>query len=197
MMPAENMPRRGDFMQTFTGRKFWPLDARPEDVAIDDIAHALSMQCRYAGHCVRFYSVAEHSVHVARWLASQGYGVEIQMAGLLHDATEAYMVDLPRPLKRHIGEYCDAEAALWPVIAERFGLSAQLPDAVHEADNRILGDEIHQNMMRMDWHAKHDQPLGVVLEYWTPSRAEQEFVVAFRDIERLKALERANERRVA
>lgn len=58
--------RRGDWMQTYTGRQFWPLDPLPEDVFIEDIAHALSMQCRYAGHVTRFYSVAEHSVLIAR-----------------------------------------------------------------------------------------------------------------------------------
>lgn len=57
--------RAGDWMQTFTGRQFWPMDPRPEDLDILDIAHALSLLCRFGGHCQRFYSVAEHSVHVS------------------------------------------------------------------------------------------------------------------------------------
>lgn len=171
--------RRGDWMQTYTGRKFWPLDARPEDVDIRDIAHALSMLCRYGGHSLRFYSVAEHSVHVARWLEERNYKPEVTLAGLLHDATEAYLTDVPRPLKRSLPDYRRAESALWAVIAEAFDLTGyedDLPTAVHEADNRILADEIRQNMKPMDWHKKHDQPLGISLQFWPPGRAEREFL---------------------
>jgi hypothetical protein len=177
--------RKGDWMQTYTGRKFWPLDARPEDVDIRDIAHALSMLCRYGGHSLRFYSVAEHSAHIARWLDGRDYKPEVCLAGLLHDATEAYLTDVPRPLKRSLPEYKEYEAELWTVIAKAFGLTGyedDLPMVVHEADNRILADEIRQNMKPMDWHAKHDKPLGVSLQFWPPERAEKEFLETFADL---------------
>ena len=58
--------RKGDWMQTYTGRQFWPIDPRANEVHIEDIAHALSMMCRYNGHCRTFYSVAEHSVLVSQ-----------------------------------------------------------------------------------------------------------------------------------
>lgn len=73
-------------MQTFSGALYWPMDPRPEDVNILDIAHSLSMQCRYTGHVSKFYSVAEHSVHVSNIVPK-----ELAMCGLLHDATEAYL----------------------------------------------------------------------------------------------------------
>jgi hypothetical protein len=76
--------RRGDWMQTFTGRRFWPLDPRGEDVLIEDIAHALSLLTRYGGHCTRFYSVAEHSVLLARAATPEN-----ALWLLLHDASEA------------------------------------------------------------------------------------------------------------
>lgn len=188
--------RKGDWMETWTGVAFYPLDARPDEVHIEDIAHALSMLCRYGGHGFQFYSVAEHSVHIYRWLAAGNYAPNVRLAGLLHDATEAYMVDLPRPLKRSFPEYKKAEGNLWRVVAERFelvGFEDDLPVAVHEADNRILADEIRQNMTPMAWHAKHDNPLGVELEYWNPQRAEAEFLRAFREIQRV----RQQQRRVA
>lgn len=185
--------RKGDWMETWTGVAFYPLDARPDEVHLEDIAHALSMLCRYGGHGFQFYSVAEHSVHVYRWLVAGNYAPNVRLAGLLHDATEAYMVDLPRPLKRSFPEYKKAESNLWRVIADRFelvGFEDDLPTIVHEADNRILADEIRQNMTPMAWHAKHDNPLGITLEYWNPQRAEAEFLRAFREIERVRQQQR-------
>src|SRR5690606_29748913 len=97
--------RKGDWMQTFTGRRFWPLDPRPDEICIEDIAHALSMQCRYAGHCLSFYSVAEHSV-----LLSQHVAEPFRRWALLHDASEAYLVDVPRPIKGDLSNYRAVEA---------------------------------------------------------------------------------------
>ena len=82
--------RNGSWLQTYTGIQFWPLDPRPEEIDIQDIAHALSLLCRFNGHCQRFYSVAEHSVHVSTILAP-----EFGLWGLLHDAAEAYLSDIP------------------------------------------------------------------------------------------------------
>lgn len=168
--------RHGDFMQTATGRKFWPLDPRPEEVFIQDIAHSLSLQCRYAGHCLRFYSVAEHSVLIARKLRWDG--AKLALWALLHDAAEAYTVDVPRPLKLHLVGYKEAEARVMAAICQRFGLPEGMPPAVHDADNRIIGDEL-VNMVPMEWHARYDNPLGVTLKYWTPEQAKEEFMATF------------------
>ncbi|MBZ9943411.1 hypothetical protein LB533_20200 [Mesorhizobium sp. BR1-1-13] len=173
----EGLPRRGDFMQTYSARQFWPLDARPEEVHIEDIAHSLSLQCRYAGHCKRFYSVAEHSVLIANWIWWHGSASDA-LCGLLHDATEAYLVDMPRPVKRSMHEYRLHEAALWRVIAGRYGLPEVMPAIVHEADNRIIADEL-VNMAPMAWHTKHDDPLDVELQFWTPEQAEAAFLETF------------------
>lgn len=169
-------PRTGDFMQTATGRKFWPLDPRADEVFIEDIAHSLSLQCRYAGHCLRFYSVAEHCVLMARKLRWEG--VDVALYALLHDAAEAYTVDVPRPLKRFLVGYKEAEAKVMSAIAERFGLADEMPAVVHDADNRIIGDEL-ANLVPMDWHAKHADPLGVELKYWSPEKAREEFMATF------------------
>jgi len=169
--------RTGDFMQTYTGRAFWPLDPRADEVFIEDIAHSLSLQCRFAGHCVKFYSVAEHSVLIARWLLDR-YGPQIALHGLLHDAPEAYVVDVPRPLKPFLANYKGIEAGVMAAISARYGLAADMPDAVHEADGRIICDEL-VNLLPMFWHGKHDDPLGVTLEYWSPEEAEVEFLAAF------------------
>lgn len=169
-----NDNRKGDFLQTYTGKQYYPLDPHAEDVCIEDIAHSLSLQCRYAGHVKEFYSVAEHSVHIARWLFKY-YGRESAKYGLLHDATEAYLVDVPRPVKPSLTNYKAIEAANWSVIAERFGLVDEMPECVHVADNRIIGDEL-VNMRCMEWHENHNNPLNVQIECWSPKQAEQEFL---------------------
>lgn len=174
----DNMPpRTGDFMQTFTGRKYWPMDPRPHEIYIEDIAHSLSLQCRYAGHCIKFYSVAEHSVLIARHLAATR-APEVALAGLLHDAPEAYCVDIPRPLKPYLTNYRAIEQDNWLAIAARFGLPKELPREVHDADNRIIADEL-VNLREMPWHARYDKPLGVRLRYWSPEEAETEFLATF------------------
>ncbi|WP_236759991.1 hypothetical protein [Agrobacterium tumefaciens] len=175
-VPAEP-PRVGEFMQTHTGRHYWPCDPQPHEVYIEDIAHSLSLQCRYAGHVLRFYSVAEHSVLIARHLAAT-HAPEVALAGLLHDAPEAYCVDIPRPLKPYLTNYKGIEQKNWLAIALRFQLDRELPDEVHDADNRIIADEL-VNLVPMPWHARHNNPLGVTLRYWSPEKAEAEFMATF------------------
>jgi len=114
--------RKGDWMQTAAGRAFWPLDPRTEEVNADDIAHALSHQCRFAGHVREFYSVAEHCVRVSVLIEKLGGCAWEQLAGLLHDASEAYLVDLPTPVKRSMPDYDRFEREVEACVEERFGL---------------------------------------------------------------------------
>jgi hypothetical protein len=130
--------RRTDsnWILTYTGKKFYPTDPRPDEICIEDIAHALANLCRYAGHAEDFYSVAEHSCLVAE-NAPPSY----RKWALLHDATEAYTVDLPRPIKRCDVIYRMFEEELQKAIAAHFGLTLPIPDEVLELDSRILLDE--------------------------------------------------------
>lgn len=141
-----NTPRKGDWMQLFSGKRFWPLDPRPEEVDILDIAHALSQQCRYAGHCLSYYSVAQHSVLVSRHVPP-----EYAVWGLLHDAAEAYLVDLPRPVKVSVTGYVEAEEKVLQAVAEHFGLALPFPDAVHWADVEALVTEKRDLMAPCEW----------------------------------------------
>ncbi len=112
-----------DWIQTFTAKQFWPLEPRIEDIDIDDIAHALALQCRYGGHTEEFYSVAQHCL-----LVSHAVPQEFALEGLMHDAAEAYLMDLPRPIK-HSGllePYREAEDKLELTIWMRFGLQTEL-----------------------------------------------------------------------
>ena len=139
---------------TFTGRSVNPFDLQPEDVDIRDIAHALARICRFGGHTVGFLSVAEHSLHVAYRCASAGYALE----GLLHDASEAYLGDVPAPIKHNPAMYAyrRAEAQAQEAIATRFDLEVNRfatpqgdhghgfwPDAVADADRAELEVDLH------------------------------------------------------
>ena len=176
--------RKGNWMQLASGRAFWPLDPRPEEIFIDDIAHALGNLCRYGGHSPTFYSVAEHSI-----LVSQLVPQEHALAALMHDATEAYLVDVPRPIKIHLSNYKDIEEALWRVIAARFNLPAELPQCVHDADVAMLYAEKDQLMPPTphpldDWGMGLKTPIkaNVQIFGYMPGRASSRFLDRFNEL---------------
>lgn len=165
---------KGDWMQTFSGGRYYPLDPRPEHIFAEDIAHALSLLCRYGGHVDRFYSVAEHCV-----LMSLAVAPENALAALLHDATEAYVVDVPRPVKRYLSDYAAIEDRVWRAIAARFGVSPELPAEVHDVDTRILLTERASLMSRAEigaWKMDGLEPLGVTVTGWEPAYAEERYL---------------------
>jgi len=182
------------WIQTYTGRRFSLQNTTPGDIFIEDIAHALAHQCRYAGHCLRFYSVAEHSVHL--WSLAN-----CKREALMHDATEAYLVDVPRSVKPLLTGYKEWEHRLSEIIAKRFDLIYPWPEEVHQLDTRILLDERAQNMAKYaadglrSWPLRAAGynycpeeadgwpfelgPLHVSLHFWTPAEAEDQFLKAF------------------
>ena len=177
--------RIGDWIQTYSGRRFWPLDPRPEEICIEDIAHALAHQCRFAGHVRRFYSVAEHSVRVSFVCKPAD-----ALWGLLHDAAEAYLVDLPRPIKRHgeIGQmYREVERRLMAAICERFGLTINEPESVGAADKILLSIEARDLMAPLlpgweKWLALIGDRTERITDTLTPSDAESQFLLRFKQL---------------
>ena len=93
------MDEPGPYIQTVSGRRVNPLDPSPDDIDVHDIAVALSNQCRFGGHTRRYYSVAQHACIVSDQMLERGADAQDALWGLLHDASEAYLVDLPHPLK--------------------------------------------------------------------------------------------------
>ena len=165
------------WIQTYTGKQFFPIEPHPEEVDINDIAHALSMMCRFAGHVDRFYSVAQHSVLLSRYAPD-----EFKLWALLHDATEAYLVDVPRPVKPYLTNYVEIETNLMSVIATKFNLgSAIIPPEVKAIDVRILLDEQSQLMKPqvVPWVEIPGGPLNIRINHWGPERAKEEFLDDF------------------
>lgn len=165
------------WIQTYTGNQFHPLDPDPREVDILDIAHALSLKCRYSGHCERFYSVAEHSVLVSRLVPT--------FEALLHDAGEAYSPfgDIPRPIKAHVPWAKPIDEAIDRAIAEHFGLRWPWPDDVKIADAIILADERAALMKPgLPWNLPYPAA-GIEIACWPPRKAELEFLKRFRELE--------------
>lgn len=170
------------WLPTYSGKKIDIEDPDLNEIVIEDIAHALSQQCRYAGHTQRFYSVAEHSVRVANLCSPVN-----KPSGLMHDAPEAYITDLPRPLKRLPSiapVYRAIEEIMERAIFTKFNLPLHLPEEVLMFDNEILKVEIpeiylHPEMASpncMDDHGKTSVEIGFKDWGWTPIYAEAMFL---------------------
>jgi hypothetical protein len=125
------------YLSTFTGKKFFPFNPAPDQIDIRDIAHGLSLLCRFSGQAPFFYSVAEHSIYIAHNLPPH-----LQLEGLLHDASEAYLADLPRPVKAGLPDYAALEANVSAVIAQKFGLFVSTPTEIKAADRALLKHEV-------------------------------------------------------
>jgi len=159
---------RGNWFQTFTGKQFYVLDPRPEDVCIEDIAHHLSLICRFNGATVAHYSVAQHSVLVADSLPE-----ELRLWGALHDAAEAYIGDMVRPLKLEMPAYKEVEVRIERVIAERFGLVWPISPEVKVADNRALATERRDLLAhKLPWSSV-SEPFANRIQPWSAGFAEK------------------------
>lgn len=185
------MPEPGPFIQTLSGRRVNPLDAAPGDIDPADIARALANTCRFGGHSNAFYSVAQHSAIVCDLLEERGATPDELLAALLHDAAEAYLGDLPHPLK-HRSElgaaFRVAEKRLEAVIAERFAL----PDAsarVKPLDKALLATE-RRTFSEVTWHWPEldgAEELELEIEPWAPARAQEEFARRYERIDALRS----------
>lgn len=131
----------GEYITTYTGKHFRPLEPDPQLIKIEDIAHALSMICRGNGHVKTFWSVGEHCICCAREAAERGMSERMILACLLHDASECYMSDVPRPFKKELPEYQKWEDHLLSLIYEKF-LGSDLTEKeqiqLKEIDNAML-----------------------------------------------------------
>ncbi len=199
--------RFGSYIWTASGARFWPLDPRASEIIIEDIARGLATECRFAGQIglgtgYVFYSVAEHSVIVsifmerrARELGLSRYVVfEWALLGLLHDATEAWIGDIARPVKyrRELRAYLKIEKRLDAAVREAFNQrpTAQSLAVLHEIDNRIIVDEADAFMQLPEGDtleslvATHGEPLGCNIAGLPPGQAEHVFLKRYEEIMR-------------
>lgn len=176
------------YMTTYTGQKFFPTKPNFQGISIYDIAHALSNCCRWGGHCKQFYSVAQHSYHVSYLCDPKD-----ALKGLLHDASEAYLGDMIRPVKYlpEMAIYKTIERGVTVSIAQRFGLdSLEKPESVELADTIMLAKEFLHNRLKhtipawvyplLEKHVPNWQSEG--WEVWSPADARAKFLIRYEEL---------------
>lgn len=152
-------------IRTYTGIYFNVFEPTLDMINIEDIAHALSNQCRFGGHLPTYYSVAEHSL-VCHNLASKNN----KKAALLHDASEAYMLDIPRPIKQALKDYKEIEHKLMLLVAEKFGFQYPLNSSIKTIDEIVLEQEWNELMIKTTKQT---------LKCYSPEYAKHKFLEAF------------------
>jgi uncharacterized protein len=186
-MPDHAPPAPGPYLQTVSGRWVNPFDPDPAQLDAGDIARALANQCRFGGHSRVFYSVAQHSVIVSRLVEERGGDVEDVFAALMHDATEAYLGDMPHPLKHRSplgAAFKEAEDHLEQAIRDRFRIKPDVP-AIKQADRALLATE-RRAFSAETWHWPEldgVEPLDLELTAWSPDKAADEFATRYAELE--------------
>jgi uncharacterized protein len=165
------------YVSTFSGNRFYPLEPRIDVVAIEDIAHGLAYQCRFNGQTREFYSVAQHSLIVASLVPT-----DLRLAALLHDAAEAYLGDMVKPLKVLLPEFADLEDKVTAIIATTFGIDFSDYAPIKRADLIALATEKRDLMPHSAerWAYLDDiRPLAQPIVAMSPSQAKQAFLEQF------------------
>lgn len=134
------------WIETISGNKVDLLDPDPNSFTLEDIFHALLNVPRFGGHTRTFYSVAMHSVNVARIVPDH-----LKFEAIMHDATEAYLMDMPTPYKALLPDYREAEDNLWLAICKKFDLPEVLDPLVKQADRCALISERNYLKGKCDW----------------------------------------------
>lgn len=168
----------GHWITTYTGKQFHFLAPQPDEICIEDIAHHLSLTCRFTGACKEHYSVAEHSIRVAEIVPN-----EYKLHALLHDASEAYMPDLPRPEKAMLPEFKKMELVILKAIFEQFvPIYVQGTIEVKHADSVLLATEARDLMPNTkDW-AELPSPLyAEIIPMGRPQALEVIFLDRFKE----------------
>lgn len=186
----------GTWINVFSGRQFYPMAPRAEDIDIVDIAHSLSRTCRYTGHSLRHYSVAEHSVRVAEAVKNLGHDDAAQAFACLHDAAEAYLADVASPVRRtpEMAAFNEADTRLQTVINHHYGLRGAQPDIVKHVDRLIITVESERREIVPNKNAEWRSPVLSAAEQrafdatpwgswcWPAEVAEIRFLRAFNSL---------------
>lgn len=171
---------RGGWTQTASGQKFYHREPNSHRFRLWDIAHQLAQVNRYGGSCRFPYSVAQHSVHMAEHAYKETQDVVLALDCLFHDAAEAYIGDMKRPIKYDLLDYLVLEDDVESALRHAFsfvGVPHIQTDACKEIDRRIVFDEKAQLLFDggHDWSLGPAQPLGIKIRRWSFEKARKRF----------------------
>ena len=174
--------RESTWVMTYTGKRFYPFNPNPEDICIEDIAYSLSNMCRFLGHCSPRYSVAQHSVEVAVRVHREDPSQAL--AGLLHDAAEAYFGDYAGPGKKWLPDVLALEDGITAAMEEKFGVVIRGNELVTSVDHRMTVTEFGLLMPEYDGDiGLADEPFPVEnLSYLYSYEAEFNFKTVYYNI---------------
>lgn len=170
---------------TYTKRRFDPLHPAEEAISEEDIAHALSLLCRAGGHFARFYSVGQHSINCAKEAAARGYTRRVTLGCLLHDASEAYLSDITRPVKAHLPRYLEIEKGLQDAIYRKYLVktpSEEELSLIREVDDTLLYHEFLAIMQEAVFHTAPTLHADCVFERQEFETVEREFLALFKTL---------------
>lgn len=165
------------FIETYTGRHFHFMEPDASEVDIADIAYALAHTTRWGGHCSPAITVAQHCVFVARMLRNKACSPMVQLQGLLHDAPEAYIPDIPSPLKPFLNNFSEIDHWIERAIFEAFGVEYPLDPLVKLMDEECLRWEYRDLMRGKSLPAPHGY--RSTLRVWNAQESEKEFLGTF------------------
>lgn len=179
------------YVSTFLGNRFYPLVPRIDHVAIEDIAHGLAYQCRFNGQTRQFYSVAQHSLMVAALVPT-----DLRLAALLHDAAEAYLGDMVKPLKVLLPEFAVIEDEVTRIIARTFDIDFTDYAPIKRADLVALATEKRDLMPHSTerWHYLDEiRPMAQPIVCMPPDQAKQAFLMEFARLNRIASQHRSTD----
>lgn len=173
-----------NFITTFTNKQYEFLNPKVDQVCIEDIAQALSMNCRYSGHVKSFYSVAEHSCIVSDKVLELTGDYQMAFDALLHDASEAYLTDIPRPIKPHLKNYFDIEALSEKCIQKALGCNP-MNELIKHIDTNIIRDEAEQLFISTPSWAGDYELVNIKVASMPPEKAKLEFTHRYNKLKSL------------
>ena len=172
-------------IRTYSGIFFSPLEPSPEDIAPEDIAHALSLLCRANGHFRCFYSVGQHCLACEAEARAAGLPVKTRLACLLHDASEAYISDITRPVKLGLTEYRVIEKRLQDTIYRRFGVDPE-DGAIMREVSRIDDAMLYHEFLALGGHALYDEAPAILtrpaFEFIPFEETERQYMIVFNEL---------------
>lgn len=177
-----------EYITTYTGIHFFPTEPQKELIKIEDIAHALSLICRGNGHVKSFYSVGQHCIYCAKEAAARGFSRRVALACLLHDASECYMSDVPRPFKKSLPSYVEQEERLLSVVYERFlgsDVTEEEAALIKSIDDDLLWFDL--KYLLNEESAKPEPQMHVTISYEVRpfEEVEKEYLAVFRQLNNL------------